>query len=57
MAAKTTPESPIEWCQRMQENAKDGAEAMAYFSLKERWVGIIAETNKLRSRQEKNESP
>ncbi|WP_241576592.1 hypothetical protein [Rosenbergiella collisarenosi] len=57
MAAKTPPESPIEWCQRMQDNAKDGAEAMTYFSLKERWVGIIAEANKLRSKQVKNQSP
>lgn len=57
MTTSEKVEAPIDWCQRMMDNAKDGNEALDYFNLKERWVGIIKEANQLRSKQVKNESP
>ena len=33
-------ESPVEWCKRMQDDAKTGEEAMAYYELaKSGWRG------------------
>lgn len=29
--------SAVEWCESMQKNAKDGDEAMAYFTLANLW--------------------
>ena len=31
-------ESPIEWCKRMQDEAKTGEEAMAYYELAKVWM-------------------
>ena len=30
-------ETPYEWCERMEREAKDGDEAYRYFQLKEMW--------------------
>ena len=30
-------ESPVEWCKRMQDKAKTGEEAMAYYELMNLW--------------------
>lgn len=32
-------ESPVEWCKRMQYEAKTGEEAMAYYELAQMWMG------------------
>lgn len=32
-------ESPVEWCKRMQDGAKAGEEAMAYYELAQMWIG------------------
>ena len=31
-------ESPVEWCKRMQDEAKTGEEAMAYYDLAQIWM-------------------
>ena len=31
-------ESPVEWCKRMQDEAKTGEEAMAYYELAQIWM-------------------
>ena len=31
-------ESPVEWCKRMQDEAKTGEEAMAYYELAKIWM-------------------
>ena len=31
-------ESPVEWCKRMQHDAKTGEEAMAYYELAKIWM-------------------
>ena len=31
-------ESPAEWCKRMQDKAKTGEEAMAYYELAQIWM-------------------
>lgn len=31
-------ESPAEWCKRMQDEAKTGEEAMAYYDLAQMWM-------------------
>ena len=31
-------ESPAEWCMRMQDQAKTGEEAMAYYELAQMWM-------------------
>lgn len=31
-------ESPVEWCKRMQDEAKTGDEAMAYYELAQMWM-------------------
>lgn len=37
-------ESPAEWCKRMQDNAKTGEEAMAYYELAKIWKEREIET-------------
>ena len=51
MTTSQAVETPSEWCQRMMDNAKDGTEAMTYFTLKERWVGIIKQASDARKRK------
>ena len=31
-------ESTVEWCKRMQDEAKTGEEAMAYYELSQMWM-------------------
>lgn len=31
-------ETPVEWCKRMQDKAKTGEEAMAYYELAKIWM-------------------
>ena len=31
-------ERPVEWCKRMQDKAKTGEEAMAYYELAQIWM-------------------
>ena len=31
-------ESPVEWCKRMQDEAKTGEEVMAYYELSQIWM-------------------
>ena len=31
-------ESPVEWCKRMQDDAKTGEEAMDYYELAKIWI-------------------
>nr|DAF69415.1 MAG TPA: Protein of unknown function (DUF3012) [Caudoviricetes sp.] len=31
-------EGPLEWCKRMQDEAKTGEEAMAYYELAQIWM-------------------
>lgn len=38
-------ESPVEWCKRMQEEAKTGEEAMSYYELAQIWMEREGESN------------
>ena len=38
-------ESPAEWCKRMQDEAKTGEEAMAYYELAQIWMGREGKSN------------
>ena len=38
-------ESPVEWCKRMQDEAKTGEEAMAYYELAQIWMNREGKSN------------
>lgn len=38
-------ESPVEWCKRMQDEAKTGEEAMAYYELAKIWMEREGKSN------------
>ena len=38
-------ESPVEWCKRMQGDAKTGEEAMAYYELAQIWMEREGKSN------------
>nr|DAH81972.1 MAG TPA: Protein of unknown function (DUF3012) [Caudoviricetes sp.] len=38
-------EGPLEWCKRMQDEAKTGEEAMAYYDLAKIWMEREGKSN------------
>jgi hypothetical protein len=38
-------EGPLEWCKRMQDEAKTGEEAMAYYELAQIWMEREGKSN------------
>lgn len=38
MNQESNNESPVEWCARMEREAKTGDDAYVYFQLKETWL-------------------
>lgn len=38
-------EGPLEWCKRMQDEAKTGEEAMAYYDLAKIWMELEGKSN------------